>query len=183
MAKYWRRTLTLGCVVVTGIVGTTQEASGQARADETVSGKTNAVRSEDAQIRSTIDEASRRSSTFRDLVGSISKTDGVVYVERGRCGRGVRACLLMAVTVAGPLRLLRVRLDPQRRDDELIVSLGHELRHALEILAEPAIRSGASMLLYYKRFGTWLGDATFETPAAKAASDAIQRELRQSAGR
>jgi hypothetical protein len=141
------------------------------------------VRSDDPQIRDLVAEASRRSATFRELVATIGNTDGIVYVERGRCGFGVRACLAMSVIVAGPSRILRVLIDPQKSDDETIVSLGHEFRHVLEVLAEPSITSNAAMLLHYKRFGTWIGDAIFETRAAEAAGAAVRRELAQSRDR
>lgn len=38
-----------------------------------------------------------------------------------------------------------------------MASLGHELRHALEVLSERGITSGASMFNYYKRPGLWVG--------------------------
>jgi hypothetical protein len=127
-------------------------------------------------------EGERRSRSFRALLAAIQGTDGIVYVVEGECGRGVRACLVMAIARPGPYRLLQVRLDARQRNDETIAKLGHELRHAIEILQEPAIASGSEMYLFYKRFGTWVGDATFETPAAVAAGDAIRRELSRTSG-
>ena len=53
-----------------------------------------------------------RSATFRGLVDTIDATDGLVFVEDGACAHtGVRACLLLSVTVAGPNRLLRIFVD------------------------------------------------------------------------
>jgi hypothetical protein len=135
------------------------------------------VRSDHPAIKRMIADGERRSPTFRSLMVMIETTDGIIYVEHGRCGRGVRACLVMAVTIAGPYRLLRVRLDSRKSGEDAIAALGHELRHAVEILSEPNITSGAAMYLFYKRFGTWLGEASFETAAAVAAGDAIRREL------
>ena len=42
--------------------------------------------------------------TFRRLNEMIDATDGVVYVEQGKCEPGVQACLLMTVMVSGPKR-------------------------------------------------------------------------------
>ena len=68
---------------------------------------------------------------------------GLVYVERGGCGHGVRARLDFMVA-AGPNRFLRVTLDDRGTDAQAMASLGHELRHALEVLAEPAVTSAAT---------------------------------------
>jgi hypothetical protein len=179
MANIRRRTAI--CAVVTVLMGVQCGARGtelrQAEDPDSAGRKTGRVRSDDPEIRRLIADGERRSPTFRALIGRIQRTDGIVYVEEDTCGRGVRACLVMAVTMAGPYRLLRVRLDPQKSDDEAMASLGHELRHAVEILSEPNITTGSEMYLYYKRFGTWLREASFETAAATADGDAIRREL------
>ncbi len=46
------------------------------------------VRSENPQIAQLIADAPSVSATFRDLVSAINATNGIVYVESGRCGRG-----------------------------------------------------------------------------------------------
>jgi hypothetical protein len=181
MANNWRKTLiSASLIMVTNLVGCAAregEPRYAATADS-ASATAGPVRSDDPELRLIIANAQRRSATFRDVTAAIAKTDGVVYVENARCGRGVRACLVMGLTVAGPYRYLRVRLAGRASDDGSMASLGHELRHALEILSEPGIRSGEAMYLFYKRFGTWVGDAFFETAAAVAAGDAIRVELR-----
>src|SRR5262245_19741675 len=60
------------------------------------------VRSRSPSIAAIIREGSARSMTFRRLVERVDATDGLVYVDQGRCGHGVRACLLLAMVVAGP---------------------------------------------------------------------------------
>src|ERR1700704_912154 len=72
------------------------------------------VRSNDPAIAAIMREAADRSSVFRRLVQTIDATDGLVYVDEGRCGHGVSACLTLSVQVAGPHRLLRILLDPSR---------------------------------------------------------------------
>jgi hypothetical protein len=51
------------------------------------------VRSENPFIAAAITSAVERSLTFEQLLASIQGTDGLVYVEEGLCGHGVRACL------------------------------------------------------------------------------------------
>ena len=48
-------------------------------------------------------EAPTLSETFRRLVGEIETTNGIVYVEAGKCRFGVRACLIHSIDVAGPI--------------------------------------------------------------------------------
>ena len=61
------------------------------------------VRSDDALIAGLIAEAPTGSETFRRLVVEIETTNGIVYVEAGKCRFGVRACLIHSIDVAGPI--------------------------------------------------------------------------------
>ena len=59
------------------------------------------VRAANPGLAALIAETARRSATFRHMVEAIEASDGVVYVVRGRCRRGVRACLDFLVPVRG----------------------------------------------------------------------------------
>jgi hypothetical protein len=128
------------------------------------------VRSEKAAIVALIEEGIAQSRTFAALVATIDRTDGLVYVEDGKCPRGVRACLAMSIILAGPYRLLRIRVDSRRPRRALIASIGHELQHATEVLRETGIRSNAALYHYLQRAAPTSQNA-FETSAA------IQTEL------
>src|SRR4030095_4417414 len=57
-------------------------------------------------------------------------------------------------SAAGPNRMLRVVVDSSRQADiETMASLGHELAHTLEVLAEPNVRTGAGMFDLYRLNG------------------------------
>jgi hypothetical protein len=99
-----------------------------------------------------------------------------VYVEPGHCLHGVRACLSLSITKAGEYRILRVLVDLAVDALALMATIAHELRHALEILTEPAVRSTTAAYLYYAREAPTTRDA-FETQAAIAAGLAVEREL------
>jgi len=101
------------------------------------------VRSNSARIVDAIARGVERSATFRGLVDTIDATDGLVFVEEGRCGQsGIRACLLLSVTIAGPHRLLRILVETNKAPGcELVEAVGHELQHAVEVLRERRIRS------------------------------------------
>jgi hypothetical protein len=123
-----------------------------------------------------VTQAIDRSTTFRQLVEAIGQTDGIVYVEHGRCGHGVHACLL-AVTSGGANRIVRVRVAANKADWELMGSVGHELQHAVEVLGNPAITSTAAMHVFYSRIGHRVGNV-FETAAAVRAGNKVRAEVR-----
>jgi hypothetical protein len=137
-----------------------------------ISGMTFGVRAEGALL----SEASTRSRTFRGLVSSIEHTDGIVYVEPGRCMHGVRACLSLSITAGGGFRILRVIIDAATDVFELMATIGHELRHALEILTEPTVRTAEQAYLFYAREAATSRDV-FETRAAIQAGLAVEQEL------
>ena len=103
----------------------------------------------DAQIAQLINEGIHMSATFRSLVEMINATNGIVYVQRGDCGRGVRACLSLAIQVAGPSRILRVLVNVRRERRELIAAIGHELHHAADVLANPAVTTTELMFFHF----------------------------------
>jgi hypothetical protein len=144
------------------------------------------VRATSAAVASVIAQATQRSSTFRGLVEAINKSDGLVYVEEGECRQHVRACLVHAVTIAGPSRVLHIEVDPRRNkvdpsraDPELMGLVGHELQHALEILSNPRLRTNADIVRFYMREGTFSTGTAMETPAAEHAGVVIADEVRR----
>jgi hypothetical protein len=134
------------------------------------------IRTADPDITQAIAQAIEWSQTFRRLVEAIERTDGVVWIVRGRCG-GSSACLLVYLEVSGPNRLLRIHVDPRRVGDRLMESLGHELQHAVEVLGSSA-RTSAGVYYFFDRQarGYRIGDR-FETNDALQAELAIGREV------
>ena len=138
---------------------------------------TTRVRSEHPTIARLITEATERSATFRGEVAAINDTDGLVYVHDGQCGRGVRGCLQHTVELAGPYRLLRILVDLRGSDAELMALIGHELRHALEVLSDPRIRTDNAISWLYRQVPS-AATFAFETEAAQQAGWAVRAELR-----
>jgi hypothetical protein len=140
------------------------------------------VRSTDPRVTTLIARASEWSSTFQRVVDTINETDGIVYVEPGRCRKNARACMLLTVTVAGSNRLLRIVIDLRKRADcELMASIGHELWHAVEVLREPSLTSEAALFFFYGRGGRRARDGAWETQAAVNAGNSVRAELRSRA--
>ena len=134
------------------------------------------VRSTHAYLRAMIAEAGRRSSTFRGIVAAIEATDGIVYVEHGACQHSLRACLALDVTAAGGFRILRVTVDARQPDWDVMASIGHELRHALEVLENRALVDSASVYLFYAQ-GREAHAHAFETRAATEAGASVRNEV------
>jgi hypothetical protein len=133
----------------------------------------------DASIALILHDAVERSPTFRHLVDTINGTDGIVYIEPGTC-RHVRACLLMSVTIAGPNRVLHIRVDTHDDTVTVIARLGHELQHAVEALSEVAVRSDGLIEAFFERLSgtpTSRGQLEFETDAALKIGDAIRLDV------
>src|SRR5262245_38386383 len=141
------------------------------------------VRGASARVVAIINKAAAQSETFRGLVDEINHTDGMVYVAEGDCGSGLRACLLLTMTMMGPHRLLRILVDPRAADRDLTASIGHELQHAVEVLTYSSVRSSSQMILLYRRICDVCGPSFFETNAAIQAGNTVRDELRESVAR
>lgn len=135
------------------------------------------VRAPSDEIAAVIRDGSARSKTFRDLVAKIETTDGLIYVENGKCGHSVHACLLLSVKVAGPNRLLRIKVDTRQKDCELIEAVGHELQHAIELLSDPHVRDMHQAYSLFGRLGP-TGSERFETPEALHIGEQVGQECR-----
>ena len=87
------------------------------------------------------------------------------------------ACLLIYLEVSGPNRMLRIHIDPRQAGERLMESLGHELRHAVEVL-ETSVRSSAAMYHFFDRqAGAYRIGGRFETNEAVQAGNAVGREV------
>lgn len=142
----------------------------------------NRVRSSNPYILAMTEEASRRSPTFRGLLTAIDATDGIVYIEQGNCMHKARACLALDVASAAGCRILRVGVDARRPDWDVMASIGHELRHAIEVLENRSLNDQSSVYLFYAQ-GRQAPDRPFETDAAIGAGDAVRKELNSFARR
>ena len=144
------------------------------------------VRSDSPAITALIREASRLSTTFAGLIDTIDDSDGLVYVDEGRCPQHFPACLIHAVQIAGPHRVLHIKIDPRLSwangssgDAASMGLLGHELQHAVEVLANPRLRTSAAIVSFFMREGTFTSGRTIETVAAERAGIKIENEVRQ----
>jgi hypothetical protein len=113
----------------------------------------------------------------------IAATDGIVYVESGPCGRGVRACLMLSVTVAGPNRVLCIHVEPRKDSCERMASIGLELWHAVEVLRQRSLTTSARLYFFFEREGRRPGGphSVPETVGALRIRYDVLAELRNAA--
>jgi hypothetical protein len=139
------------------------------------------VRGTDPEITAAIASTWERSPTFRQLAADIERAGGLVYVHRGTCGRNVRACLVLNIRRAGPYRVLSIRVDRRKTGHDLMIAIGHELQHVLEVLNEPSAVDADSIRIFYERTAP-TERLSFETQAAIETELKIDGELRAYAG-
>ena len=137
------------------------------------------VRSSNASIVVLMGLANQQSKTFRGLIETINASQGIVYVEKGQCGRGVRACLV-SVTTGGGHRFVRVHVNTGEVDWDLMGTIGHELRHAIEILSNRTVTSTAGLHHFYLHTVSTGGFLKpFETDAAVETGAAVRAEVQK----
>jgi hypothetical protein len=174
MTKTTRHLMMTG-LMLTALAGAARIAEG---ADETGLTVSPHVRSSNPEIGTLIVLATEQSATFRGMVETINASGSLVYVEKGACGSRVRACLI-DVTLAGAYRILWVKVDTRKADWDLMGSIGHELRHSIEVLGALAVTSRAAMYFFYTREGSIGSSGAFETTAAIHAGMAVRDEVRK----
>jgi hypothetical protein len=138
------------------------------------------IRTESAAIKAAIDQAIERSATFRQMVRAIEDSDSIVFLTEGDCGHNEHACFTN-VTTAGRRRILWVTIDLRKAaaDWDVMGSIAHELRHTVEVISEPGVRSFGEKFGLYLRIGFHEKGGGFETMAALDAGNAVREEVRK----
>jgi len=140
------------------------------------------VRILDCRLAAAVSDAAVRSPMLKDLLDRVERADGLVYITQPPIvGPATRLLggLSHDVSVAGRYRVLRIFVSG-RLDDRTIATVGHELRHALEVLELSTACTEAEVDALFERLGWQTGPRAVETQAARDAGDAIWRELRAS---
>ena len=143
------------------------------------SGDGSHVRTMDPRLRHVIADGMKRSPAFRALVAQLDASDVIVYAERecmlppGLVGR------LAFMSSVGERRFVNVRISCTLAGTQQIASLGHELRHAVEIASAPSVIDEATMAAEYSRIGfpSRAVSRGFDSRAAIEAGERIALEL------
>ena len=143
------------------------------------------VRILDCRVAAAVANAADRSPILKDLLERVERTDGIVYVTASpMVGAAARLLggLSHDVTKAGRFRILRIFVSG-KVDDSSIAIVGHELRHALEVLELSGACTEAEVDALFERLGWHSAAHAVETQAALDAGYAIERELSASRSR
>jgi hypothetical protein len=136
------------------------------------------VRPADSEARKLMDRAVVASPTIARMMAELEYTDLIVSVQMCPLPRLVNG-EARVVAAAGGVRHVRIQLSVPRATSDLIIVLGHELRHALEFAAMPEIRDGESQTRAYRLMGaSQLREGWFETEAALEAGRIVAQELK-----
>jgi hypothetical protein len=84
------------------------------------------------------------------------------------------------MTVAGPMRYLKIGLDLNCGRDRLVALVAHELQHAVEVAEALEVRDSESMVRLFERstIPMFCGGGCFETQAALDVQEAVLSEIR-----
>ncbi|MBK5298175.1 MAG: hypothetical protein JJE40_13540 [Vicinamibacteria bacterium] len=138
-----------------------------------------ALRAAPGEAAALVDKARRRSPTVARLLRSLNESNLVLYIELHReLPGGVGQMTLL--TAAGGVRRVRIALDAHLGTRDHIVVLGHELHHATELAAAPAVQNEATLKAFYQRVGFQLGrkcGIRFDTAEARRTAWSIAHEV------
>ncbi|MCU0250041.1 MAG: hypothetical protein MUE61_07525 [Vicinamibacterales bacterium] len=167
-----------------GLVGsmalTAGIASAQPSASESVAplaAVVHRVRASDPLAAEVLRRAAVESETVARLIAQLERSDLVVNIVTGRIAGPFNGHTRVAASTPA-VRYVRVSLRIPAATPRLMATLGHELRHAVEIAGMPEVRSDAQLASAYARIG-WpsSGDGFFETDAAVETGQQVAREL------
>ena len=122
-----------------------------------------------------------RSATLCRVIDRIGELNGIVYIKDAyyvdpRTKRVLSGALSHEITLAGSHRVLHVTVAPESGDRPLI-SLGHELQHAIEVLEAEDVTTEAAVDRLFERIGVRVGGSVMETETAVDVGRAVAREL------
>jgi hypothetical protein len=139
------------------------------------------VRPESLEARALLDELTARSATARALVDEIDRSTVVVYVRHRMFTSTAFTGRLGLVSSKSEMRYLVVELADGQSRVGVLVTLGHELQHAVEVARAPTVVSAPTLAAHYARIGLRTSGPSeplmFETQAALDVSSIVRREL------
>jgi hypothetical protein len=140
------------------------------------------VRTTDRQLRALMATAIERSPKFRSLIEKLNDSDVIVYLEAKIIREWVGGYLVSRIVAEGEYRYLRIIVNPRGTDERLITVIAHELQHAIEIAATPAVGRSQTVEEWLAANGFLAGChlGCYETMEAINIQETVRRELRSS---
>ena len=172
-----RPRLTRALLPALGAIAMTAAFAG---ADEAEIGGVPRVRGASTEAVQLLQELVSRSTTGRDLVTRLERSDLLVFVRyewfqshtlRGRIG---------FLAASRRARVFAIEISSHLTRNEQLASLAHELQHAVEIAGAASVHDTRSLAAFYTSIGEPTGSPgaeTFETAAAAATGRRVRQEL------
>jgi hypothetical protein len=137
------------------------------------------IRPNDNRVATLLLDGLRRSPSLATLVERIEANNVIVYLEMQPALSDRLAGCLTWIATTDKYRYVRASLNPDLPADTLIAAIGHELRHAVEIIDNPSVTGPASMMALYRRIGRQgaNGASSMETEEARAAGVQVRNDL------
>jgi len=125
----------------------------------------------------TVGRALELCPTIRSLVEQIEASDLIVYVKIEHRDSGP-AGWIRFVGGTPAARILSVHLRDDLSTPQMVMLLGHEMQHAVEVSEAPQVRDRESFEAHYRcpGFGT-ISPNRFDTPGAIRVGRRVRREL------
>lgn len=138
------------------------------------------LRPQDSRIKDALREGAARSTTFKALVDKLESSDVIVYVAVNPLIKSNLSGALTWMTRAGGFRYVRASISPDQTFDQMIATVAHELRHAVEVAEDATVQNETSLVAMYRKIGNQnngLSSNRWESVAAQEAGMQVRREL------
>jgi hypothetical protein len=135
------------------------------------------VRATDPSTRAWLRIGAAESPTFRGLLARLVVSDLIVYIGIVDRIVGGSAGQLYFVTATPTVRYVRIELAAGGNEREMVSLVAHELQHAVEIAAEPRVRSRQSMALLYFAMSGNASYTHYDSVAAHVTEQRVKSEL------
>ncbi len=175
MASSIRRALLIAATILCAAVATNAQAEPPADAPSP------RIRPETHEARELLDELLARSPNAQQLSERLEESDVIVYVRHRWFATDTINGHIGLVSSDPHHRYLIIELACRRTRLQQLETLGHELRHAVEIADAASVINTASLAELYRRIGHYVSGAgaieAFETIAAAETGRQVRTEL------
>jgi len=136
------------------------------------------VRTTNENVQRLLERGVSKSPTFAALLARLNASDVIVYIEQTLDMPKTLEGRLLLMPLANHQRYLRIQINRNGSPNELVATIGHELRHAIEVAEATEVRDETALELLYRRIGMGRrGEHTYDTEAARTTGRRVRKEL------
>jgi hypothetical protein len=118
-----------------------------------------------------------QSPTFAALLARLERSDVLVYIEEVPRLPGALEGRLLMLPPAHGFRYLRIQVTLRGSPPDSIATIGHELRHAIEVAEATTVIDTEGLIALYHRIGVDHGHNLFDTLEAQQTGKKVLKEL------